>query len=82
MFFFIFVDHQNAVDAEKLRGHMETARVASVSKSETAVRTAMANVYFLAKQNLPSSLLASVNSHMLLQVYKIQIDFFLFYSRN
>ncbi|XP_060571778.1 E3 SUMO-protein ligase KIAA1586-like isoform X2 [Ruditapes philippinarum] len=29
-------DHQNAVDAEKLRGHMETARVASVSKSETA----------------------------------------------
>ncbi|XP_053388248.1 zinc finger protein 862-like [Mercenaria mercenaria] len=46
---------------------METARVASVSKSGTAVRTAMANVYFLAKQDLPSSMLATVNRHMLYQ---------------
>lgn len=55
------------MDAGKLRAHMETARVASVSKSESAIRTAMANVYFLAKQDLPTSLFASVNSHMLNQ---------------
>ena len=54
---------------------MEKARVTSVSKNETAIRSAMANVYFLAKEDLPTSLLGTLNAHMLHQVNFFYVPF-------
>ena len=44
-----------------MRDDMKLVQQSSLKKSENAIVTAMSNVYFLAKQNLPSSLPQTMN---------------------
>lgn len=68
--FFMFLDHKKAADDVSLRKQMTFAKHKSVSKSESAVKTAMANVYFLAKEDLPNNMVQQMNSFLLYQVHK------------
>ncbi|XP_052222893.1 zinc finger protein 862-like [Dreissena polymorpha] len=60
-------DHQKAVEASQLRRDMQAAKEVSINKSEAAVRCAMANVLFLAKEDLPSSMLPEMNKFRMYQ---------------
>ena len=66
---FLFLDHKNAVQTSKLRPQMVTAQKTSLYKGSKAVQSAMANVYFLAKSDCPSSMFERLNSFMLYQVH-------------
>ncbi|XP_052797650.1 E3 SUMO-protein ligase KIAA1586-like [Mya arenaria] len=60
-------DHQKAAEAVELRQQMTTAKETSFSKSEGAIRCAMANVLFLAKEDLPSSMVPAFNNFLMYQ---------------
>jgi len=51
-----------------LRNDMKSAKEKSLSKSEAAIKAAMANVLFLAKEDLPSSKIPAFNNFLLYHV--------------
>lgn len=62
IFLCIISDHKKADEASKQSQTMVAARHIATSKSEAAVTAALKNVYYAAKQNLPSSVIPSLNS--------------------
>ncbi|KAH3790286.1 hypothetical protein DPMN_168483 [Dreissena polymorpha] len=52
----------------QLRKDMAAASKSSISKNEAAVKAALANVLFLAKEDLPNSFLPSFNNFLIYQV--------------
>ena len=52
-----------------LRNDMKSAKEKSLSKSEAAIKAAMANVLFLAKEDLLSSKIPAFNNFLLYHVW-------------
>ena len=67
--FVLFIsEHEDAAKGVKLRTSMTVCRENALTKSESAITTALKNVYFAAEEDLANCMVPKLNKFLLLQV--------------